>query len=214
MHRFARVVVWAAVCLSAVACERASPRKGTAAAGLPRIPAIIRFQPPADGLLTDAQIDRYVRVRRAARALAGIQGSPTRSVGEVPRERGRPQGPSPGPLEQTPKLRSDEEAARAVGVDPEEFVWARTRIVEALVALDTSQVRSAAEATYARTIASLREAAGTVKDRETLRRMEEQIAGLERERGMLKASDKPPVPVAANARRVASRRAEIEAAGL
>jgi hypothetical protein len=176
VHRFVRIAVWAAVCLSAGACGRASPRRGAAAAGLPRIPAIIRFQPPADGLLTDAQIERYVRVRRAARG------------------------------------RSDEEAARAVGVDAEEFGWVRTRIVEALVALDTSQLRSASEATYARTIGSLKESARSVKDRETLRRMEEQIAALERERGSLKAGDKPPAAVAANARRVASRRAEIEAA--
>src|SRR5512141_1841349 len=112
------MAVWVAVCVSPVACGRASPRKGTATAGLPRIPVIIRFQPPADGLLTDAQIDRFVRVSRAARG------------------------------------RSGEEAARAVGVDPEEFGWVRARIVEALVALDTSQLRSSAEATYTRTIAS------------------------------------------------------------
>src|SRR6266542_2750923 len=124
MHRFVRMAVWVAVCVSPVACGRASPRKGTAAAGLPRIPVIIRFQPPADGLLTDAQIDRYVRVRRAARGV------------------GKPEGPRTPPLEPTPRLRFDEEAARAVGVDPEEFVWVRARIVEALVALDTSQVRS------------------------------------------------------------------------
>ena len=99
-----------------------------------------------------------------------------------------------------------------MGVDPEELGWVRTRIVEALVALDTSQLRTASEATYARTIASMREAAKSVKDRETLRRMEEQIAGLERERGSLKAGDKPPAAVAANARRVAPRRAEIEGA--
>ena len=176
MNRLAWIAVWAAVVLSAGACKRATPGKGTSEAGVARIPVIIRFQPPADGLLTDAQIDRYVRVRRAARG------------------------------------RSDEEAARAVGVDPEEFGWVRARIVEALVALDTSQLRSSAEATYARTIASLRESAKSVKDRETLHRMEEQIAGLERERGSLKAGDKPPAALAANARRVASRRTEIEAA--
>lgn len=179
MHRLARIAVWAAVCLSCLsagACGRAAPRKGAAAPALPRLPVIVRFQPPANGLLTDTQIDRYVRVRRAARG------------------------------------RSDEETARAVGVDPEELGWVRTRIVEALVALDTSQLRTASEATYARTIASMREAAKSVKDRETLRRMEEQIAGLERERGSLKAGDKPPAAVAANARRVAPRRAEIEGA--
>jgi hypothetical protein len=189
------MAVWAAVCVSPVACGRGSPRKRAATAGLPRIPVILRFQPPTNGLLTDAQIDGYVRVRRAARGLGGTQRPPTKSVGP------------------TRELRSDEEAARAVGVDPEEFAWVRTRIVEALVALDTAQVSNGADATYVRTIAALREAARSVKDRETLRRMEEQIAGLERERATLKAGDKPPAAVAANARRVGSRRAEIEVLG-
>ena len=176
MNRLAWIAVWAAVALVAGACKRATPGKGTSEAGVARLPVIIRFEPPADGLLTDAQIDRFVRVGRAARG------------------------------------RSAEEAARAVGVDPEEFGWVRARIVEALVALDTSQLRSSAEATYARTIASLRESAKSVKDRETLHRMEEQIAGLERERGSLKTGDKLPAAVASNARLVASRRTEIEAA--
>ena len=141
---------------------------------LPGIRAVIRFRPPADGLLTEGQIDRYIRVRRAARG------------------------------------RSEEEAARAVGVDPEELAWVRSRVVEALVSLDTAQVRSAADGTYARTIAAVREAGKSVKDRETLRRLNEQIALLERERASLKAPEAPPAAVAANARRVAARRADLE----
>jgi hypothetical protein len=99
-----------------------------------------------------------------------------------------------------------------VGVHPEEFAWVRSRVVEALVLLDTAQVRSGAEATYARTIASLKEAARSVKDRETLRRLNEQVNLLERERANLKAPEAPPAAVAANARRLALRRADLEAA--
>ena len=143
---------------------------------LPRIRAVLRFRPPADGLLTEGQLDRYIRVRRAARG------------------------------------RTEEEAARAVGGDPEELAWVRSRVVEALVFLDTAQVRSGAEGTYARTIAAVREAAKSVKDPGTLRRLNEQIALLERERASLKPPEAPPAAVAANARRVASRRADLETA--
>ena len=166
---------WTALCL--VSCGRGSPATRSEpgkAAGVPGLPAITRFRPPADGLLTDTHVERYIRVRRAARG------------------------------------RLEEEAARAVGVDPEEFAWVRARVVEALVFLDTSQVRTGAEATYARTITSLKEAARNVKDRETLRRMNEQIASLERERANLKPPEAPPPAVAANARRVAPRRADFE----
>ncbi len=132
---------------------------------MPGIAPVVRFKPPADGLVTEAQLNRYVRVRRAARG------------------------------------RSDDEAARAVGIDPEEIAWVRARVLEALVYLDTSQVRTAAEGTYTRTIAALREASKSAKDRETIRRLEEQIAGLEREKAGLKPTEPPPGPVVANARR-------------
>jgi hypothetical protein len=141
---------------------------------LPGLQPVLRFRPPADGQLTEGQLDRYIRVRRAARG------------------------------------RSEEETARAVGVDPEELAWVRSRVVEALVSLDTAQVRSAADGTYARTIAAVREASRSVKDGETRRRLNEQVALLERERASLKPPEAPPAAVAANARRVAPRRADLE----
>ncbi len=176
MRRFAKTVVAITLCASAGACRQAGPGKGAGSPGLRGIAPVVRFKPPADGVLTESQLNRYVRVRRAARG------------------------------------RSDDEAARAVGVDPEEIAWVRARVLEALVYLDTSQVRTETEGTYARTIASLREASKSVKDREMLRRLDEQIAGLEHERAGLKA-EPPPGPVAANARRIAPRRAEFEPSG-
>ena len=174
MDRFARAAAAAALCLLAFACGIPSPKGEAPKVVLPRIAALKRFRPPADGLLTEGQLDRYVRARRAARG------------------------------------RSEQQAARAVGVDPEELVWVRSRLVEALVFLDTAQVRSAAEGTYARTIAALREATKSVKDRQTLRRMNEQITLLERERASLKPPEAPSAAIAANARRVAPRRPDLE----
>ena len=43
-------------------------------------PAVTRFQPPADGLLTDAQLGRYARVRRAA-SRGRSDGDSARAVG-------------------------------------------------------------------------------------------------------------------------------------
>lgn len=133
-----------------------------------------RFLPPGDRLLTEVQIDRYIRVRRAA------------------------------------KGRSDQEVARAVGVDPEEFAWARARVVEAMIVLDAQRVRVASDETYARTIASLKETRKSVKDPQTLRTLDEQIAALEREKASLRQLDSSPPNIVANARRVMARRAEIE----
>jgi hypothetical protein len=134
-----------------------------------------QFKPPADGLLTDAQIDRFVAVRRAARG------------------------------------RTEADAARALRVDPEEHAWVRARVVEALTALDERRVRAASAETYARTLAQLQETRRAVRDPATAKALDEQIAGLERERSAWRKPGSLPPAVAANARRVEQRRAEIEA---
>jgi len=140
-----------------------------------RLNATLKFRPPADGIITDAQLERYIRVRRAA------------------------------------KTRSDSDAARAVGVDPDEVAWVRARVDEALIEADSRRVRTASDEVYARTIASLRETRKSVKDPAIARSVDEQIAGLERERATFRrGSSGAPAAVAENARKVAAKRADLE----
>ncbi len=175
MNRILRLAAAGAL-VFAGACGRAS-REPAPAAAAPAAPApllVARFRPPADGRITAEQLDRYLRVRRAARG------------------------------------RSDRETARALGMDPDEFFWVRGRIVEASVELQSERVRAAAEATYARTLASLRESRRNAKDPAVARAIDEQIGGMERERGSIRKPDAVPASVTANARLIAARRAEIE----
>jgi len=136
--------------------------------------ATLRFQPPADGVITDAQLERYIRVRRGAKA------------------------------------RTDSDSARAVGVDPDEVAWVRARVDEALIEADSRRVRAASDEVYARTIASLRETRKSVRDPATARSVDEQIAGLERERATLRRASAAAPAVVENARKVAARRADLE----
>ena len=63
---------------------------------------------------------------------------------------------------------------------------------------------------YAKTIAGLRETRKAVKDPREARGVDEQIAGLEKERAALRRPEEVPPSVMANSKRVAARRAEIE----
>ncbi|MEP6801690.1 MAG: hypothetical protein ABJC07_07125 [Acidobacteriota bacterium] len=162
---------------AAAACGRGAPADRlarAAAASTARLAQTAVFRPPADGMLTEAQVDRYVKVRRAA------------------------------------KGRTDAEASRAVGVDPEEFAWVRSRIIEGLLEADRRRVRSASDEVYGRTIASLRETRRAVREASIARSVDEQIAGLERERATLRRAEPVSPALAANARRVAARRGEID----
>lgn len=174
--RLALAPVAAAAALAA-ACGRGAPadRLARAAAeSTARLALPAAFRPPDDGVLTDGQIDRYIKVRRVARG------------------------------------RTDAEASRAVGVNPDEFAWVRSRIIEALLESDRRRVRAAAVEVYGKTISSLRETRRAVRDPATGRTVDEQIAGLERERATLRRAEPVTPALAANARRVAPRRAEIE----
>lgn len=108
--------------------------------------------------------------------------------------------------------KTETDFADSLRADPEETVWVEARIREALAELDTRRVRAETEDSYARAIGSLRQARESVRDRESTRTLNEQIATLEKERASLKALDSASPEVALNARRVAGRRAEIDAA--
>lgn len=170
------LAAFAASSLAGFACRQSKQAERPVVAGGPARLLPRRFEPPADGLLTDRHLDLYGKVRRAARD------------------------------------RSESDAARALGVDPDEFAWVRARIVEALVALDASRVRDASAQTYTRAIASLRTTLRSVRDPQTSRTVESQIAALERERSGMRHADPLPAALAANTRRVAARRSELEAA--
>lgn len=109
------------------------------------------------------------------------------------------------------KGRPDADAARAVGVTPEEFAWVRARLVEAGVALEARRVARAAAETYARSLASVKEARRRVTDAATGRALEREIAQLERERASLVKEEALSASLAANVRLLAARRGEIEA---
>jgi hypothetical protein len=108
--------------------------------------------------------------------------------------------------------RTEADAARALAVDPDEHAWVRARVLEALVALNEKRVRGSSVETYSRTLAKLHETRAAVKDPATARTLDEQITALEKERAAWKKPEPSPPSLAANARRVEKRRADIDAA--
>jgi hypothetical protein len=109
------------------------------------------------------------------------------------------------------KGRTDAESARALGISGDEVAWTRARIIEALVALDDRRVRDASAEAYAKAIAALRQARQSTRDPARARTLDEQVATMERERAAIRRGETPAPAAGENMRRVARRRAEIEA---
>jgi hypothetical protein len=65
MRRATGALLLALTALSAAGCRKLAPKDLDAVRAL-RARALPRFQPPADGVVTDAQLDAYVKFKRAA----------------------------------------------------------------------------------------------------------------------------------------------------
>ncbi len=171
----AAALLAATAALAAASCRRAeAPTLDPVRAIRERVRP--RFSPPADGLLTDAEIDAFIRVRTAS---------------------GR---------------RPPADVAEEMKVDPAEFAWVRTRIAEALMALDAERATDAAADSYAEALAALRETRRTTRDGKAALRIDAEIAALEKERSGLRRPI-PASPARRNAAHIAPRRAELERIG-
>ena len=106
---------------------------------------------------------------------------------------------------------SDIDAARDLGIDPVEYVWVRSRVLEALAYLDAKRVQDGATEAYTRSVAVLREARKETGDAKTAARLDSELSAVERERASARRVDPALSAGARNAVRVAERRAEIDA---
>jgi hypothetical protein len=84
VRRSAHTVVLLACMLGSGACGEGGRQPAEAYPGV-RVRVRGPFEPPADGRLTDAQIDMYLRVRRAS-AAAGTDAEAAQRVGASPAE--------------------------------------------------------------------------------------------------------------------------------
>jgi len=165
-----------AVLLGGAACGKTDrPRIPLPSVGGLQTRLAPRYSPPASGEISPAQIDLYLRVRRAGR-----HGS-------------------------------DIDAARDLGIDPVEYVWVRSRVLEALAYLDAKRVQDGATEAYTRSVAVLREARKETGDAKTAARLDSELSAVERERASARRVDPALSAGARNAVRVAERRAEIDA---
>jgi hypothetical protein len=170
----ALVLLEAGLAFSSAACRKIDRSSLPAVRSLPGRLAP-RFQAPANGEITPAQVDLYLRVRRAGR-----HGS-------------------------------DIEAARALGLDPVEFVWVRSRVLEAVAYLEARRVREGASEAWTRSIAVLREARRETSDARAAARLDAEIGALQREAAATRQADAGLAAGARNAPKIAARRAEIDA---
>ncbi len=171
--------------IGAVSCGGENPLpRGPAAAPLER-----PYHPPADGRLTERQVQAFVAALRA-KPSAAARGKGGESEGDVESFDGRK--------------------------GSEEYLWVRQRVFESEIRIDEREARRREIEIDRRTAVSLRKAAAASNDPATRTSVERQAADLDRRAGDLDRALKghPPPDQAANDALVRRYRRVIDAAEL
>jgi hypothetical protein len=163
------------------------------AAEVVREAAASRFAPPADGRLTDAQVQMYLAVReresriREAAALAARRRRDAAAAADRPERTGKPgredrdarrQGAATArvtPDEAALGAAADLRAAQELRVDPKEYVWVRARVLEAEAAATTQALYQKMAAGREQLLARMRRERDALSDPEQRAAAEREI---------------------------------------
>ena len=159
------------------------------------------YRPPADAILTVAQIEAFLKVREATVRSYSSPGARAPLEGE--------EGISRATLARASEMR----AARQLAVPPEEYLWVCERILEAEAAASTAKLNADVLALLEKTLASLRNRRPSAPDEASRQLLDEQIASFEAEavRVRREAGEKEPDAIRANLKVLGPYRLKISA---
>ena len=127
-------------------CRREEAEKKPVVAQTP----VQRFTPPADGRLTEQQIQLFLKIRPREKQIADETGDPA----------------------------ADAKAAREMGRDPAEYQWVKARIAEAVLARVTADWETMDEGSRQALLDGMERVRDTLQDREDRAALERRIAQL------------------------------------
>lgn len=126
------------------------------------------YRPPPDGLLSVKQIETFLSVADAA-SVRGPGSAPTPPPPPVP-------GGLPAPGEIPDDAPVDVRTARDLGLNVEEYLWIKERILEAEAAFSTAKLNADTIALLEKTLSDLRQRHATAADESSRTLVDEQIA--------------------------------------
>lgn len=143
------------------------------------------YDPPADGKLTDAQVQMYLKVRQREMELAKVAGE---DLKEKEREAGKAaeEGSVASALKGLDALRSlgnyltaDVRAAQELGFNSAEYLWVKEKVVEANVEKLTQNMAAGFRKSLEEGLVELKEQRQSTNDENARSFLDSQIAGME-----------------------------------
>lgn len=197
--------------------DEAAAREALATSGAPLAvlekAAQATYDPPADGKLTEAQIEMYLAVKRREQ---DVRGRAERSFDERrgPSPAGKASGESAGALEDTMEgalalTTADLQAAQELGHNPKEYRWVEERVLEALLAELSGRLRGQLVDGREQYIVMLETQKQAAADPARQAEIDRQIAEIRRQMEAETAAEAPGEAQRHNAALVAKHRARI-----
>jgi uncharacterized protein YicC (UPF0701 family) len=153
------------------------------------------YRPPADGHVTPQQVEMYLGVLDRVRL-------------------DRKAAKEPAPSDPLTSVPADLAAARARGVNTEEFLWVKERVLEAEAAAMTARLNASVLAMLEKTLTDLKARRADAADEGSRKLIGEQIANFEgeAERVRRESREREPDSIRANMRTLEPFRTRIAAA--
>jgi len=217
MRRTLAIVVFTALALTGCKAkemmEKASIEKDLKNRGtvdLMKEVADDKYTPPADGRLTDGQIQMYLKVREHEKQIAQVARAEAQKHAEAAKKEG--EHSISGLMEgfktmgaAAEMLTADIRAAKDLHYNTQEYLWVKGQILAASVGAMTEQSTKAMSATVDASYQQIKKSYDEAKDDQTKKMYGEMLANMEKSRQEMAASQQKEEPAAVYNRQLLSK---------
>ena len=169
-----------------------------------------KYTPPADGKLTDAQVQMYLKVRDHEKAIAQVAKAEAQKHAEAAKKEG--DHSLSGMVEglktmsaAAEMVTADIRAAKDLHYNTQEYLWVKGQILAASVAAMTDQTTKAMNASMDASYQQMKKSYDDAKDEQTKKMYGDMLANIEKSRQETAASQQKEEPALAYNRQLLSK---------
>lgn len=155
-----------------------------------------KYTPPADGKLTDAQMEMYLKVRGHEKDIAQVARKEAQSHADAAKKAGN--NSITGMMEgfktmgsAAAMLTADIRAAKDLGYNTQEYMWVKGQVMAASAAAMTSKLTEGMNASFDATYTQMKKSYDEAKDDQSKKMYKEMLDNYDKQRAEMKKSAAP-----------------------
>jgi hypothetical protein len=169
-----------------------------------------KYTPPADGKLTDAQVQMYLKVRDHEKAIAQVAKAEAQKHADAAKKEG--EHSISGMMEglktmsaAAEMVTADIRAAKDLHFNTQEYLWVKTQILGASVSAMTAQTTAAMNASMDTSYQQMKKSYDEAKDDQTKKMYGDMLANMDKQRQEMQSQQQKEDPALAYNRQLLSK---------